>query len=79
MRVENKKLYKKLTEPIHTIELFRFIAERKGEMYGIHYFDDRVLYWDCVNDLYLGAVISFVCMSIGIGMLIRYKRIYEKK
>ena len=33
MRVGNKKLYKKAHQSI-TIELFRAIAERKGEMYG---------------------------------------------
>lgn len=46
---------------------------------GIHYFDDRALYWDCVGDLYLGATISLVCLPIGIRMLIRYKHIYKKE
>lgn len=46
---------------------------------GIHYFDDRALYWDCVNSLYLCATISLVCLLIGIRMLIRYKHIYKKK
>lgn len=46
---------------------------------GIHYFDDRALYWDCVSDLYLCATMSLVCMPIGIRMLIRYKHIYKKK
>lgn len=46
---------------------------------GVHYFDDKELYWDCVNDLYLGAIISFVCMSVGIRMLIKYKYIYKMR
>ena len=33
MRVGNKKLYKKAHQSV-TIELFRAIAERKGEIYG---------------------------------------------
>lgn len=43
MRVENKKLYKKAHQS-DTIEMFRLIAERKGEMYRyIHNLQDDII------------------------------------